>query len=141
MFEKLNQINWLAVLVAGFAMFMIGGVWYGAVFAKLWQRLHGFTDEQVKAMQKARPPQVFFSIMLFAYIVGALAMSVLVVNLELRSAFSGAVLGAFLWLFATTAIGLTDHITRTRPFAAYILDSAYQLVAFMAAGVILAAWR
>jgi hypothetical protein len=141
MFEKLNQINWLAVLVAGFAMFMIGGIWYGAVFAKLWQRLHGFTDEQVKAMQKARPPQIFFSIMLVAYIIGALAMSFLVVNLDIRTAFSGAVLGAFLWLFATTAIGLTDHITRTRPFAAYILDSVYQLIAFIAAGAVLGVWR
>ena len=141
MFDKLNEINWLAVLVAGFAMFMIGGVWYGAVFAKLWQRLHGYTDEQVKAMQKARPPQVFFSIMIVAYLLGALVMSVFVVNLNLRGAFGGAVFGAFLWLFATTAIGLTDHISRTRPFAAYMLDSAYQLVAFIAAGAILAAWR
>lgn len=141
MFAKLNEINWLAVVVAGVAMFLIGGIWYGAVFAKLWQRLHGYTDEQVKAMQKARPPQVFFSVMLSAYLIGALSMALIVVNMGLRSAFDGVVLGAFLWLFATTVIGLTDHITRTRPFAAYILDSAYQLVAFMAAGAILGAWR
>ncbi|MGH7242485.1 MAG: DUF1761 domain-containing protein [Phycisphaerales bacterium] len=141
MFAKLNEINWFAVLVAAVAMFMIGGLWYGAIFSKLWQRLHGYTDEQKAAMQKLRPPQVFFSIMIAAYVGGALAMSFLVVNLGLHSAFDGAVLGAFLWLFATTAIGLTDHITRTRPFAAYLLDSAYQLVAFMAAGAILGVWR
>ncbi len=141
MLEKIHDFNWLAVLAAGVAMFLIGGIWYGAVFAKLWQRLHGYTDEQVKAMQKARPPQIFFGTMLLAYILGAIAMEFLVVNLDLKSAFNGAVLGAFLWLFATTAIGLTDHITRTRPFAAYVLDSSYQLVAFIVAGVTLSAWR
>lgn len=141
MFAKLNEVNWLAVLVAGFAMFMIGGIWYGAIFGKLWQRLHGYSDEQVKAMQKSRPPHIFFSTMLVAYVVGAFAMAFLVVNLGLHSAFDGAVLGAFLWLFATTAIGLTDHITRTRPIAAYMLDSSYQLIAFIAAGAILGAWR
>lgn len=141
MLDKFGQINLLAVVVAGVAMFLIGGIWYGAVFAKLWQRLHGYTDEQMKTMQKARPPQVFFSVMIGAYLVGALAMAFFVVNLDLRGVFDGAVLGAFLWLFATTAIGLTDHITRTRPLAAYFLDSVYQLVAFVAAGAILGAWR
>lgn len=141
MLEKIGTINWLAVLVAGIAMFMIGGVWYGAIFAKLWQRLHGYSDEQVKAMQKLRPPHIFFGTMIFAYLVGAFVIAILVVNLDIRGAFNGAVLGAFLWLFATTAIGLTDHITRTRPFAAYVLDSAYQLTSFIAAGIILAMWR
>ncbi|MFO0861192.1 MAG: DUF1761 domain-containing protein [Phycisphaerales bacterium] len=141
MLSKLNEVNWLAVVVAGVAMFLIGGIWYGAVFAKLWQRLHGYTDEQVKAMQKARPPQVFFSIMIVAYLLGAVAMAVLAVNLGLHGVFEGAVFGAFIWLFATTAIGLTDQITRTRPFAAYVLDSSYQLVAFVVAGIILASWR
>ncbi|MBS0190293.1 MAG: DUF1761 domain-containing protein [Phycisphaerales bacterium] len=141
MLEKIPSVHWLAILAAGVAMFLIGGVWYGALFAKLWQRLHGYTDEQVKAMQQARPPHVFFGLMIFSYLVGAFVMAVMVVSLDLNGAFAGAVLGAFLWLFATTAIGLTDHITRTRPIAAYFLDSSYQLVAFMAAGIILACWR
>lgn len=141
MFEKLTAINWLAVAGAGFAMFMIGGVWYGAVFSNLWKRLHGHSEEVVKQMQKQRPPAVFFGTMIAAYIVGAAAMAMLVVNLDLRGAASGVSLGLVLWLFGTAAIGMTDQITRLRPFAAYALDRAYQLVAFSAAGLILTLWR
>lgn len=141
MFEKIASINWLAVLAAGFAMFMIGGVWYGAIFSNLWKRLHGHTEEVVKQMQTQRPPAVFFGTMIGAYAAGAAAMALLVVNLDLRGVGAGVSLGLVLWLFGTAAIGLTDQITRLRPFAAFALDSAYQLVAFPVAGLILALWR
>ena len=141
MFEKIASINWLAVLVAGFAMFMIGGVWYGAIFSSLWKKLHGHTEEVVKQMQALRPPPVFFGTMIAAYVVGAAAMALLVVNMDLRGLSAGVSLGLVLWLFGTAAIGLTDQITRLRPFAAFALDSAYQIVAFPAAGLILTLWR
>jgi hypothetical protein len=141
MFEKIASINWLAVLAAGFAMFTIGGVWYGAVFANLWKRLNAHTEEVVKQMQAQRPPAVFFGTMIGAYVVGAAAMALLVVNLDLRGVGAGLSLGIVLWLFGTAAIGLTDQITRLRPFAGFALDSAFQIVAFPVAGLILTLWR
>lgn len=141
MFEKIASINWLAVLAAGFAMFMVGGVWYGAIFSGLWKRLHGHTEEVVKQMQQQRPPAVFFTTMIGAYILGAAAMALFVVNLDLRGVGAGVSLGLVLWLFGTAALGLTDQITRLRPFAAFFLDSAFQLVAFPTAGLILTLWR
>lgn len=141
MFEKLASINWFAVLAAGFAMFMLGGVWYGAVFSNLWKRLHGHTEEVEKQMQKLRPPPVFFGSMIAAYIVGAAAMAVLVVHLDLRDPGAGVSLGLVLWLFGTATIGLTDHLPRLRPFAAFVLDSGFQIIAFPVAGLILAMWR
>ncbi|MFN9977481.1 MAG: DUF1761 domain-containing protein, partial [Phycisphaerae bacterium] len=110
MFEKIASINWLAVLAAGFAMFMIGGVWYGAIFSNPWKKLHGHTEEVVKQMQAMRPPPVFFGTMIAAYIVGAAAMALLVVNLDLRGLGAGVSLGLVLWLFCTAAIGLTDQV-------------------------------
>ena len=40
------EINWIAVLVAGVACFLLGGLWYSkALFGKAWQRETGLTDE------------------------------------------------------------------------------------------------
>jgi hypothetical protein len=41
----LTAINYLAVLVAGFAAFFIGAMWYTALFGKLSVKVHGFTEE------------------------------------------------------------------------------------------------
>ncbi len=41
------NINWLAVLLAALAGFIVGGLWYSVLFAKVWQREAGVTDEQL----------------------------------------------------------------------------------------------
>ena len=42
-------VNWLAVVAAALSMFVIGGLWYGPLLAKPWQRAAGLSDEQVKS--------------------------------------------------------------------------------------------
>ncbi len=43
-----THIHWLAVIVAGVAGFMVGGVWYSALFGKLWMAARGVTQESMK---------------------------------------------------------------------------------------------
>ena len=38
---KLGEINYLAVLAAGLATFMLGGLWYTALFGRLWRDTMG----------------------------------------------------------------------------------------------------
>jgi hypothetical protein len=42
------EINWLAVFAAAASSFVLGGLWYSALFAKQWQTAAGVTDEQIK---------------------------------------------------------------------------------------------
>src|SRR5690349_24566934 len=43
------EINWIAVLVAAVASFLLGGLWYSPVmFGKAWQREAGLSDEKLK---------------------------------------------------------------------------------------------
>ena len=42
------DISWLGVLLAALATFVVGGLWYSVLFAKVWQREAGVTDEQLK---------------------------------------------------------------------------------------------
>lgn len=43
----MGEINWLAVVLATIAFFAVGAVWYTALFARLWQREVGLSDEQL----------------------------------------------------------------------------------------------
>ena len=43
------EVNWIAIVVAALASFLLGGLWYSPVlFGKAWQREAGLTDEQLK---------------------------------------------------------------------------------------------
>jgi hypothetical protein len=35
------DVNWLAVLVAAVVTFVLGGVWYGPLFGKVWRAAEG----------------------------------------------------------------------------------------------------
>jgi hypothetical protein len=45
------QINFVAILIATVVQFIIGAVWYSALFGKLWGKIHGF-DKLPKATQQ-----------------------------------------------------------------------------------------
>ncbi|RKF21266.1 DUF1761 domain-containing protein [Altericroceibacterium spongiae] len=40
----MGEINMLAIFLAALAFFVIGMVWYGLLFGKIWQREAGITD-------------------------------------------------------------------------------------------------
>ena len=43
-----TEIHWLAVIVAGVAGFAVGGVWYSALFGKIWMAARGVSPESMK---------------------------------------------------------------------------------------------
>lgn len=136
----LGSINWLAVGVAAFATFMLGGVWYAALFGRVWQRLNGYSDEKLVEMRKRRPPPVFFGTMLVCYVVVALVMALLVGALEIGSAGAGAVLGCVVFVLAA-AVQVTGQVASDKPMKAILIDLAYQAVYMPMTGAILGGWR
>lgn len=134
------QLNLLAVIVAGLATFFLGGLWYTALFGKLWVSLHGYTPEQVAAMQKARPPHVFFGTMLFAYWLLATMMGFLCIWAKAETWLDGIALGLVVWVLVQ-AIALTSYISSDKKFGVYLLDGAYQFCFLLMTGVIVSVWK
>lgn len=135
-----ESVNWLAVAVAALATFFLGGIWY-TVLAKPWQRLHGYTDEQLARMKTVRPPAVFFGGMVVSYAMLAAVLGVLFASVGINSLGAGVTMGLLLWLGVALPIGITAWIASEKPFGAYAIDLAYQLVFLLMVGAILGAWR
>lgn len=134
-----SQINVWAVLVAAVAAFMIGGVWYGALFAKPWVVLNGHTEAAVAEMQKkqGRNLAIFF----VSELVMAVVMAVLVANLGISTALAGLTLGLLLWVGERVTIGISRNVANNKPLGAFLIDTGYELATLTAMGVIIGAWR
>lgn len=52
--QSLESINYFAVIVAALSAFVIGGIWYSALFAKSWMKANGFSDEDLKNSNMAK---------------------------------------------------------------------------------------
>lgn len=137
----LESVNWLAVTVAAIGTFFLGGLWYQALFGKLWVKLNGYSPEKVKQMQAAKPPALFFGGMVVAYFLLAIVLSVFIGATATTTWSGGATLGLLLWLGPAMAMGFTAWLASDRVIGVFLIDWAYQLVFLVMMGAILGAWR
>lgn len=128
------NISLLAVILAAVAAFPIGGLWYGPLFLKVWQREAGITDVD---MQKRHPAAVFggaFVLQLFAaYFMGHVFATYH--GLSAQSTILTA-LGIAL-AFIVTAFGV-NYLFAGRSLKLWAIDSGYYLVTYTLMGVIFA---
>lgn len=123
-------VQWWAVVAAAASMFVLGGAWYGALFARRWQALVGLTDAEV-ATGTGR-----------VFTVAALASLVVAAVLGLflgadATAVEGAVAGGLAGLgWVAPAMVMTAAFERRR-VALTAIDVAYHVVAFTLAGALL----
>jgi hypothetical protein len=136
-----SEINWLAVAVAGFAAFMLGGLWYTALFGKSWQAAHGFTDEQIKKAQADLNPGMFFGLMLVCYMVLALGIAIVARWAGVATLTSGAGLGAIISITLILPVVLTNHLPSMVRLPGFLIDAAFNVVSCVLIGAILGVWR
>jgi hypothetical protein len=138
-------VNYLAVLVTGIVIFALGGLWYSPVlFVKKWLALQGRTVEQERAqVASANMPVMYLSAFITALItawVMALVFAHFDRSIELSWAH-GVLFGFLFWLGFAATTSYATAIFSGKPKQLWLIDSMYNLVSFVIAGIILAVWR
>jgi hypothetical protein len=137
-------INYLAVLVAAIVIFVLGGLWYSpALFAKRWIALQGRTEEQMRTQAAAANMPLMYLAALICAFLKAWVMSAVMGHIHghpMRPAH-GALLGALLWLGFAATTSYATAVFSGKPKQLWLIDSMYNLVSFVLAGIILAVWR
>src|SRR5436190_7720770 len=133
------HINYLAVVVATIAAFALGGIWYSPLlFAKMWVAAHGYTEEQVKAMQKSAGKA--YGVSLVCQWLIALAIAVLIGYLHLEHLPQGLKLSVLVWLGFAFPLGLMATMFTEKKITVFFIDTGYQLVYLLIMGAIITAW-
>ena len=128
-----TDINWLSVLVAAFATFVVGGPWYSpALFLKPWQAAMNIATER-----RGHPIRVFGLAYLFSVLSCALLASML-------GGGAGARRGAELGLLVGTAFVAASYGVNyqfaNRRLAALCIDGGFHVLQFAVFGLVLGAW-
>lgn len=135
-------VNYLAVLVTGLLIFMLGGLWYSPVmFTKRWIALQGKTMDQMKMeASTANMPLMYFSAFISSLVI-AYVMAAIVPRFAPGSWMGGLHIALFCWLGFAAATSYTTYLFSGRSKQLWLIDSGYNLVSFLIAGAILAVWR
>ena len=132
--DRFAMVNWLSVLVAALSGFVIGSLWYGPVFGKLWMRLTGMTKE--KGAQ-ANMALTFGGAYLLNVIAAIGIATVSVGHTGVMFALHVGLLGAC--FFVAPALGVI-YLFEQQPFRLWLVNAGYQVVNFAAMGAVIGAW-
>lgn len=90
------QLNFVAIVLATIAQFIIGAVWYSALFGKLWGRIHGFdklSKETQAKMMKAMGP--FYALQFLVTIITTVVLSIFITY---QPAWNAYAMVGFFWM-------------------------------------------
>lgn len=131
------QINYLAVLLAAFLGFVIGGLWYSPLlFGNAWMNASGVTEEQVNSGNKGK---IFGLTAVFLLIMSyCLAMFLATPEIGLSAgAFYGFLTG-FGWIFF--GIGVVA-LFELRSWTYILINGGYWVVTMTLMGAVIGGWR
>jgi hypothetical protein len=132
------RVNWLAILVAGIADWLLGAVWFTA-FSKQWQSGLRMTPEELQ-MYMSHPNFWPYLIALLCSCLMAYAIARLVKGSQTYGVFRGIQAGILVGL-ATAVAMITEMVFeyRARPFI--LISPAYPLFGCILMGIIVGAWK
>ena len=130
------KTNYLAVVVAAIAYFVLGGLWYGVLFHKPWMALEQMTIEQARSVSPVVPYIVSFLLELLV----AYALAQLCIWRNANTASRGASIGVLVWIGFVGPIALMTYMFEMRPRALYAINEFYPLAGLILMGAILGAW-
>ena len=138
-------INYLAVLVSAIIIFALGGLWYSPVlFAKRWIALQNKTEEQMRAeMATANMPLLYGTALVCSFLqawVLAMVIGHMAQVAEMGVAHA-AIFSTMLWVGFAGATSYVSAAFSGTPRQLWAINSLYNLVSFVIAGIILAVWR
>jgi Protein of unknown function (DUF1761) len=133
-------INYWAVIVSAVAQMVIGSLWYGPLFGKMWMAEMNYTSEKMASM-KQKGMGMLYAAQAVGSLVTAYVLAHFVDYLAVTTIGGALQLALWIWLgfFVTTALGLVLWEGRSKTF--FYVNVAYHLISLAVVASILAVWR
>ncbi|MDE2878568.1 MAG: DUF1761 domain-containing protein [Gemmatimonadota bacterium] len=133
----MQDVNWLAVLVAGVVPMVVGFLWYGPIFGKQWLSLMETTAEEIqKDFNPVKTHGASFVLSLVTAYVLAQLLAVM--------GGSGAMIGVHVGLLVTIGfvlnVGYQGVAYENRKPGIFFLSLGFNAVALIGQAVVLAVW-
>jgi hypothetical protein len=134
------RINYLAVIVAGLANWLLGWLWYGVLFSNKWIELMGWDAQKVaQVQQQGEIKPMIYS--LVGGLVTALILAYIYARAEINTWLDGLKYAGLIWLGFVALIGMDTVLFEERKYGLYQINSTYHLAGLLIAGAIIGAWR
>ena len=130
-----TDIHWLAVVAAGIAAFMVGGVWYSVLFGKMWMAERGITVEEAKA-RGANTGMMFGITIVLDLVIAFVLDHTLGTYGDPSMSLTLMIAGGIALGFIIPAMAV-NHLYQQATLKHFLIDAGHWLAAMLAMGVVL----
>ncbi len=128
------SVNWFSVLIAGISSFLLGGIWYGPLFGRIWMRAFHFTEEDLK---KRKISKTFGLSLILACIAALLLEMFIGVDTNLIFGMTAGLLAGIGWVATFTGI---QYLFEMKSLTIFFINAGYSVLSLTLMGAILGAW-
>jgi hypothetical protein len=127
------EINWLAVFAAALSSFVLGGVWYAALFVKPHMVAAGLSEAQMKAGN----PAVIFGLSFVLALIASATFALLLGEVDAATGALYGVCAGATWV--ATSFGI-NYLFERRSLTLFLINGGYHTIQFTLIGAILGAF-
>ncbi len=128
------DVNWLAVVAGAVANMIIGSIWYGPLFGKLWLSAIGKTKDDLK-----NPVPAMITSFIMSFIM-ALGLAMLLRALGIDNLADGAILALLVGIGFVSASHFTSDAFNGIKSVVTILYGLYATISLVVMAIILVLW-
>lgn len=129
----IGAINWLAVVAAAVATFLLGGLWYGPLLGTQWLAVSGVSESELEG----GTGRIFGLSFVLQFV--AAAVLALFIGPEPSLGFALAAAGAVGLFWVAPAFGVV-YLFERRPLGHWGINAGYHVLAFLIMGLVLGLW-
>lgn len=128
------EVNYIAVVLAALSAFLLGGLWYAALFGQKWMGLTGQSEEKLKSGN----PAVIFGGAFLLNLVAAWVLAMFLGPMELKYATAAGLSVGLCWVAASLGV---NYLFERRPFGLWLINGGYFIVQYTIMGAIIGAFN
>lgn len=130
----LAQLNVWAILVAAVSAFVLGGIWYGPLFKRVWCREAGVDPDK----PNGHPAAIFGGAFVLSLVAAAVFALFLGPAPAPGLAIGAGVAAGLCWVAASFGI---NYLFAGRSLRLWLIDGGYHTLQFTLYGLILGLWH
>jgi hypothetical protein len=130
------EINYLAVIAAAVASFVLGGIWYSPLlFSRAWQRESGVTEEQLKSANMGMIFGTTFVLCLVASFVFGMFLGP---RPSMPLGLGAGASAGLCWVASSFGI---NYLFERKSLKLFLINGGYHTLQFTLIGLIFALWH
>lgn len=136
-------LNYWAVLAAVVAAIVLGTLWYGPLFGKMWMRIVGISMGEMTPAIKRSMVRSYSILALATFVMSFVLAHALLFASELTEAegvLAAATTAIWIWLGFVVPVTLGPVLWENRPWKYWFITAGYYFAALILMAVVITVW-